>query len=80
MGRLSEAKLDIVRGLIEQAPDTALRNLLRALAMDGPHDDSLTRVQLLLEIEASDRNTRNMALSGAHAQPDLEGAQAGSAA
>ena len=63
MGRLSEAKLDIVRGLIEQAPDTALRNLLRALAMDGPHDDSLTRVQLLLEIEASDRNTRNMALS-----------------
>ncbi len=63
MGRLSEAKLGIVRRLIEQAPDTAVRNLLRTLAADGPHDESLTRVQHLLEIETADRNARNTALA-----------------
>lgn len=51
MGELSEAKLGIVRRLIEQAPDSAVRNLLRALAADGPHDASLTLVQQLLEAE-----------------------------
>ena len=63
MGQLSEAKLDIVRGLIQQAPDTAVRNLLRALAADGPHDASLTRVQHLLEVETADRNARNTSLA-----------------
>ena len=63
MGQLSEAKFGIVRDLIEQAPDTAVRNLLRALAADGPHDASLTRVQHLLETENADRNARNTALA-----------------
>ncbi|HXQ14922.1 MAG TPA: hypothetical protein VN814_09910 [Caulobacteraceae bacterium] len=59
MGQLSEAKLGIVRRLIEQAPDSAVRNLLRALGADGPHDAGLTRVQQMLEAEAADRNARN---------------------
>ena len=59
MGQLSEAKVGIVKGLIEQAPDTAVRNLLRALGADGPHDAGFTRVQQLLETEAADRNARN---------------------
>ena len=63
MGQLSEAKLSIVRRLIEQAPDAAVRNLLRALKADGPHDASLTRVQTLLEIEAADRHARNTTLA-----------------
>ena len=63
MGQLSEAKLGVVRRLIEQAPDAAVRNLLSALAADGPHDASLTRVQRLLEAEAADRNARNTALA-----------------
>ena len=63
MVQLSEARLGIVRRLIEQAPDAAVRNLLRALAADGPHDASLTRVQHLLEAESADRNARNAASS-----------------
>jgi hypothetical protein len=63
MGQLSEAKLSIVKGLIEQAPDSAVRNLLLALAADGPHDASLTRVQQLLEAETADRNLRNTAFA-----------------
>jgi hypothetical protein len=59
MGQLSEAKLGIVRRLIEQAPDSAVRNLLRTLGADGPHDAGLTRVQQLLEAESADRNARN---------------------
>jgi len=59
MGELSEAKLEIVRRLIEQAPDAVVRNLLRALGADGPHDAGLTRVQQLLEIEWADRIARN---------------------
>ena len=62
MVRISEAKLAVVRGLIEQAPDAAVRNLLRTLAADGPHDLGLTRVQHLLEIESVDRNARNIVL------------------
>lgn len=63
MGHLSEAKLGIVGRLIEQAPDNAVRNLLRALAADGPHDESLTRVQQLLERETAERNARNTSLA-----------------
>ncbi|HZZ88524.1 MAG TPA: hypothetical protein VFE13_09350 [Caulobacteraceae bacterium] len=63
MNGLSEAKLEVVRRLIEQAPDAAVRNLLRALQADGPHDVGLTRVQQLLEVEADDRNARNTALA-----------------
>jgi hypothetical protein len=63
MRQLSEAKLRVVRSLIERAPDSAVRNLLLALAADGPHDDGLTRVQHLLEAETSDRNVRNTAFA-----------------
>jgi len=63
MAQLSDAKLGIVRRLIEQAPDSAVRNLLRTLAADGPHDASLTRVQQLLEAETADRNARNAVLA-----------------
>jgi hypothetical protein len=59
MGQLSEAKIGIVRGLLEQAPDAAVRSLLLALTADGPHDASLTRVQQLLEAETAERNVRN---------------------
>ena len=60
MGQISEAKLGLVKGLIEQAPDTAIRNLLMALTADGGHDAGLTRVQRLVETEADDRRARNM--------------------
>jgi len=63
MGQISEAKLGLVRSLIEQAPDAAIRSLLMALSVDGSHDAGLTRVQDLVETEAGDRRTRNMALS-----------------
>jgi hypothetical protein len=63
MGQLSETKLDLIRRLIERAPDVVVRNLLLTLAADGPHDDSLTRVQQLLEIETGDRNARNTAFA-----------------
>jgi hypothetical protein len=60
MGQISEAKLGLVRGLIEQAPDAAIRNLLMALTADGGHDAGLTRVQRLVETEADDRRARNL--------------------
>jgi hypothetical protein len=63
MGQISEAKFEIVRGLIEQAPDAAIRNLLLALSADRGHDAGLTRVHHLVEAEASDRRARNMAFS-----------------
>ena len=63
MGQLSETKLGLIRRLIERAPDVVVRNLLLTLAADGPHDDSLTRVQHLLEIETGDRNARNTAFA-----------------
>src|ERR1700761_6041178 len=63
MGQLSETKLDLIGRLIAQAPDVVVRNLLLTLAADGPHDDSLTRVQQLLEIETGDRNARNTAFA-----------------
>jgi hypothetical protein len=63
MGQLSETKLGLIRRLLERAPDVVVRNLLLTLAADGPHDDSLTRVQELLEIETGDRNARNTAFA-----------------
>jgi hypothetical protein len=60
MAQMSEAKFQMVRGLIEQAPDAAIRNLLLALSADGGHDAGLTQVQQLVEAEASDRRARNM--------------------
>jgi hypothetical protein len=63
MSQVSEAKLAVVKGLIEQAPDSAIRNLLLALSADGGHDSGLTRVQQVVEAEAADRRTRNFVFS-----------------
>jgi len=63
MSQISEAKLGLVKGLVEQAPDGAIRNLLMALSADGGHDAGLTRVQQLVEAEAADRRARNLAFS-----------------
>jgi hypothetical protein len=60
MGPISETKLELVKGLIEQAPDTAVRSLLLALSADGGHDGGLTRVQHMVEVEAADRRARNL--------------------
>jgi hypothetical protein len=60
MTQLSEVKINLVRGLIEQAPDLAIRNLLLALRADGRHDESLSAVQGMVETEAGDRRARNL--------------------
>jgi len=63
MGDISDKKLELVRGLIEMAPDEAVRSLLLALSDDSGHDSGLTRVQRVVEAEAADRQTRNIALA-----------------
>jgi len=63
MGHLSEARLKMVMGLIEQAPDAAVRHLQRALSADHGHDVGLSSVQRLVEAEAADRRTRNLVLA-----------------
>jgi hypothetical protein len=60
LSQITEPKAELVKGLIEQAPDAAIRNLLMALSADGGHDEGLTRVQHLVEAEAGDRHARNM--------------------
>jgi hypothetical protein len=60
---MSDVKMGMVRGLIEQAPDTAIQSLLAALGADGDHDAGLTAVQYLVETEASDRRARNLAFA-----------------
>jgi hypothetical protein len=60
MSHMSDVKMALVRGLIEQAPDAAIQNLLTALGADGAHDEGLTAVQFMLETEASDRRARNL--------------------
>lgn len=63
MSHMTEGRLSLVKGLIEQAPDAAIRSLLQALTADGGHDAGLSSVQRLVEVEADDRRARNMALS-----------------
>ena len=60
MGQISDAKLQMVRGLIELAPDSAIRSLLAALGSDRRLDPSLSRVRSLVEAEADDRRARNL--------------------
>ena len=60
MSRMSDDKMALVRGLIEQAPDSAIQNLLAALGADSNHDEGLTAVQYMVETEASDRRVRNL--------------------
>src|SRR5579864_9438965 len=62
MGQISESRLQLVRGLIEQAPDAAVHNLALALSAGQGHDERLVRVQRLVEAEAADRRARNWAL------------------
>jgi hypothetical protein len=59
LSQITESKAQLVKGLIEQAPDSAIRNLLMALSADGGHDEGLTRVQRMVEAEAGDRHARN---------------------
>jgi hypothetical protein len=62
MGHISEARLQMVRGLIEQAPDAAIHDLSASLS-NGGHDDGLRRVRSLVEAEAADRRLRNQVLA-----------------
>jgi hypothetical protein len=63
MGDISDKKLQLVRGLIEMAPDAAVRSLLLALSASAGNDAGLTRVQRLVEAEAADRQARNLAFA-----------------
>ena len=58
MVALSDRKLDIVRTLVESAPDKIVGGLQRALAETGG-DTVLASVRVLVEAEASDRMLRN---------------------
>ncbi len=61
--QITESKAELVKGLIERAPDSAIRSLLMALSADHGHDESLTRVQMMVEAEAGDRQARNFAFA-----------------
>lgn len=63
MNPLPEAKLRIVRSLVEQAPDKAVATLLTALSADSGLDPGLAAVRVIVEVEARDRRTRNFVLS-----------------
>jgi hypothetical protein len=63
LSQVNDSKAELVRGLIEQAPDSAIRSLLLALSADGRHDEGLNRVQLMVEAEAGERQARNFALA-----------------
>jgi hypothetical protein len=63
MSPLPEAKLRIVRSLVEQAPDKAVATLLAALSADPALDPGLAAVRVIVEVEARDRRTRNFVLS-----------------
>ncbi len=61
MAGLPDAKIDIVRNLVEQAPDklgTGLQNALAAAA----GDTALAGVRRVVEAEVADRNLRNKVL------------------
>lgn len=61
MAALSERKLDIVRNLVETAPDKVVAGLNHALADIGG-DTPLGSVRRLVESEARERQLRNIAL------------------
>ena len=61
MVALSERKLDIVRGLVEAAPDAVVEGLRQALATAGG-DAALLTVRGLVERESADRGLRNAVL------------------
>jgi len=61
MAALSEHKLDIVRTLMETAPDRVLDGLNAALA-SASGETALASVRRMVEVEARDRQLRNVAL------------------
>ena len=61
MAALSERKIEIVRSLVEAAPDKIVGGLQQALS-DTSGDTALASVKRLVEAEVSDRNFRNSAL------------------
>jgi hypothetical protein len=61
MAALSERKLEIVRTLVETAPDKIVEGLNQALA-DASGDTALASVRRLIEVESRDRQLRNIVL------------------
>src|SRR5438105_2900113 len=61
MSALSERKLEIVRTLVETAPDTVVDGLNQALA-GASGDSALASVRRVVETEARDRQLRNVVL------------------
>jgi hypothetical protein len=61
MAALSERKLDIVRTLVETAPDSVVDGLNHALS-EATGDTALASVRRLVESETRDRHLRNIAL------------------
>src|SRR5689334_15375046 len=61
MPALSERKLDIVRTLVETAPDRVVEGLTAALA-SASGDTALALVRQIVEAEAGDRQVRNLVL------------------
>ncbi|HEX2561862.1 hypothetical protein [Phenylobacterium sp.] len=62
MAALSDEKIQIVRALVEQAPDPVVARLQAALAQAGG-DDALASVRQLVDLEADDRRVRNSVLA-----------------
>jgi hypothetical protein len=62
MGGLSEAKFEVVRTLVESAPDRVIGGLQKALSM-AEGDSSLGNVRKLVETEVADRRLRNTVLA-----------------
>lgn len=62
MAALPEDKIEIVRALVEQAPDPVVGRLQAALAEAGG-DDALASVRQLVDLEADDRRVRNSVLA-----------------
>ncbi|MDB5447113.1 MAG: hypothetical protein JWQ97_2430 [Phenylobacterium sp.] len=61
MAALSERKLEIVRTLVETAPDKVVDGLHQALA-SASGDTALASVRRMVELEARDRQLRNVVL------------------
>lgn len=61
MAGLSEQKIEIVRTLVQSAPDRVVGGLQAALVNAGA-DPALSSVRRLVEVEAADRRLRNIVL------------------
>ena len=61
MDALSERKIEIVRHLVESAPDRVVGGLQQALSQTAI-ESPLGRVKLVVETEVADRTLRNLTL------------------